>query len=107
MVLVRAGTEEATWPLAAEGVVDLDLVNDLARLQLVVGRAGCSIRLRQPAADLTALLDLVGLRMLLVESPAGDRQMGGLAGDLQVGGQPEGGEEVRVEEVVVPDDPVA
>ena len=72
------------------GAMDLAVVDELARVQLAARRLGCSIRLRNARDDLIALLDLVGLRTV-----------------LQVLGQAEGGEEVRVEEVVVTDDPVA
>ena len=66
------------------------MIDQLARLRLSARRQGCSIWLRQACPELVALLRLVGL------------------GDvLQVGGEPEGGEQGGVEEVVVTDDPVA
>ncbi len=64
------------------------MVDGLARLQLEARRLGGSIQLRDVCAHLRELLDLVGLR-------------------VEVGGEPESGEEVGVEEVVMPDDPVA
>ena len=75
------------WPLPRAGSVDLSLVDDLARLQLHAGRAGWRLALDRPPAPLVELLALVGL-------------------PLEVLGQSEGGEQLRVEEVVVPDDPV-
>ena len=66
------------------------MVDELARLQLEARRQGCSIWLRHACPDLVELLQLVGL------------------GDvLQVGGKAERLEQGGVEEVVVPDDPVA
>jgi hypothetical protein len=90
VVLLRDNAEVASWPLFVTDNLDLSVVDDLARLQLEAGRQGCTIRLRGACPNLVELLTLVGL-----------------AGVLQVGGQAEKGEEVRVEEVVVPDDPVA
>jgi hypothetical protein len=90
VVLLCGDAEVASWPLVCGNGVDLAVVDDLARLSLAARRQGCSIWLRQACPDLVGLLQLVGL-----------------AGVLQVGGQAEEGEEAGVEEVVVPDDPVA
>ncbi|HET7721455.1 MAG TPA: hypothetical protein VFK43_15920 [Acidimicrobiales bacterium] len=88
VVLLRDGVEVASWPLRCEdGRVDLGAVNALARLQLEARRQGCTVWLRHACPDLIELLELAGL--------------------LQVVGQAEGGEQGGVEEVVVPDDPVA
>ena len=94
VVLVRGGVELASWPLTGGDRPDLALVDQLVRLQLAARRRGCSIRLRDACVELLELLDLLGL---------------GEAADLflKSGGQAEGGEQVGVEEVVVPDDPVA
>ena len=89
-VLLCDRAEVASWPLRGSGRLDLSVVDDLARLQLEARRQGCSIWLRHPCPDLVELLQLVGL------------------GDvLQVGGQAERLEQAGVEEVVMPDDPVA
>ena len=88
VVLVRGEAEVASWPLGPRARADLATVDALARLQLAAGRLGCRVLLRDVAADLGRLLDLVGLA-------------------VEMGWQPEGGEEAGVEEVVVPDDPVA
>ncbi len=91
VVLLRDGAEVATWPLACEdGRVDLRAVNALARLQLRAKRQGCTVSLRHACPHLVELLELVGL-----------------AGVLQVNRQTEGLEQGGVEEVVMPDDPVA
>jgi hypothetical protein len=90
VVLSCESGDVASWPLFCPDGLDLSVVDDLARLQLEAGRQGCSIRLRDACPQLVQLLRFVGL-----------------AGALQVGGQSEEGEEVGVEEVVVPDDPVA
>ena len=88
VVLLRDGAEVASWPLPSGRRPDVSLVDELARLQLAARRLGCSIRLRHASVELSELLDLVGL-------------------GVEVGGQAEGGEQPGVEEVVVPDDPVA
>ena len=88
VVLVHDGGEVTRWPLLVRDGVDLGLVDQLARLQLSAHRLGCTIELRDACPDLLALLDLVGLR-------------------VEVRGEPEDLEQVRVEEVVVPDDPIA
>jgi hypothetical protein len=85
VVLVRNDEEVACWPVAG---ADLTVVDLLARLQLNARRLGYAIRLRHATEELTALLRFVGL-------------------GVEVGGEPEEGEEVGVEEVVVADDPVA
>ena len=96
VVLLRGRSELATWALAPRGRLDLSVVDDLARLQLAARRLGCSIRLRAPDGQLLELLDLAGLGAVVPGACLG-----------KVGGQAEGGEEAGVEEVVVPDDPVA
>ena len=90
MVLLRHDAEVGSWPLICRDGVDLSVVDAVARLQLEARRQGCTVWLRHTCPDLAALLELVGLRKV-----------------LQMGGQAEDGEEVGVEEVVVPDDTVA
>jgi hypothetical protein len=90
VVLVRDGRDITTWPLDLDGRRGLEVVDDLARLQLRARRLGCSIRIDGGFAEVVALLDLAGLRSV-----------------VEVRGEPEGGEERGVEEVVLPDDPVA
>lgn len=88
-VVLRRGNEELTsWPLPWRRPVGLEVVDELARLQLHARRLGCSVRLRGAGPELMELLALVGL-------------------GIEVGGEPEGGEQIGVEEVVMPDDPVA
>ena len=87
-VVVRRGDVElARWTLNCDGHPDLGTVDDVARLQLAARRLGWSVRLGAAAAAMSELLELAGLTEVL--------------------GETEGGEEVGVEEVVVPDDPVA
>ncbi len=96
MVLLRGDEEVASWALlCTTGRPDLGLVDEVARLQLAAKRLGCSIWLRHVCPDLRQLLELVGLHDVAGRPP------------LEVVGKAEGGEETGVEEVVVPDDPVA
>ena len=90
VVLICDNAELATWPLLCPLGLDLSVVDELARLQLEARRQGCAIWLRHACPDLVGLLRLAGLSDV-----------------LQVGGQAEGGEQCGIEEVVVPDDPVA
>jgi hypothetical protein len=71
VVLVRAGTELASWPLVRRGRPDLALVDELARLHLAAIRVGCGIQLRQACRSLVELLHLVGLGAVVVERPQG------------------------------------
>ncbi len=91
VVLTRGGDEVVRWPLEVRGTVDLAVVDDLARIQLAARRLGCSVRLEDTCCELSGLLAFLGLAQAV----------------LQVVGEPEGGEQGGVEEVVVPDDPVA
>ena len=75
---------------------DLTLVDALARLQLAAQRFGCSIRVHGSGDDLGALLELVGLADVLPATSGGS--------GLELGGEAEGLEELRVEEVVEPGD---
>lgn len=97
VVLVRAGAAVAAWPLAGSARPDLALVDHLARLVTAARQLGYEVRVRDGTGRLSPLLDLLGL--------AGAVPVGGPSVDAV--GQAEGGEEPGVEEVVVPDDPVA
>ena len=97
VVLLRGDEEVASWALMCTGRPDLGLVDEVARLQLAAHRLGCRIWLRHACRDLLGLLELVGLREMVAGPAAG----------LQVVGQAEDPEQLGVEEVVVPDDPVA
>jgi hypothetical protein len=76
-VLARGDIDVASWPLAGSARPDLAVVDELARLQLAVWRAGYTIRLRDVCAELWELLDLVGLRGLA--NGVGLRQVSGQA----------------------------
>ena len=78
--------------LLDDGVPDIALVGMLARLHLVALRRGWRLRVRGASAALCELVDLAGLAVVL---------------DLEPRGEPELGEQVGVEEVLQPDDPVA
>jgi hypothetical protein len=104
VVLLRGQSELASWPMTGDGRPDLSVVDALARMQLAARRAGCAIQVRDVCPQLSELLDLVGLcgwagpgRPCL--------EVVDLAGEARR--QPEDGEQVGVEEVVVADDPVA
>ena len=88
LLLVRDGAEVTVGRLHCESC-DLGTVDALARLQLVAKSLGCSLRLRGAPEHLRVLLDFVGIGSLLGEP----------------GRQPEGLEEIGVEEVVDLDDP--
>jgi hypothetical protein len=90
VVLVASdGVEVAAWSLDGPGPPDLGAIDTLARTQLNARRLGGAIRLRHGSEELNELLDLVGLRG-------------------EVGGEPEGGEELLgVEEGVELRDPPA
>ncbi|MEY2474720.1 MAG: hypothetical protein QOG87_35 [Actinomycetota bacterium] len=92
-MLARGDAEVASWPLAPSDRTGLELVDELARLQLAAQRLGCSIRLRDAWTDLSDLLDLAGLADLLCGSA------------LEARGEAEGGEQLGIEEVVQPRDP--
>ena len=103
VVLLRDGHEVASWRFDMSEPVDMELVDGLARLQLIAIQLGCSIRLRHVPEHVAELLDLVGLLGVLT----GGRLI------VEVEGQPEQLEEAEVgevgvadEEVVLPDDPV-
>jgi hypothetical protein len=98
LVLVRDGAELASWPLTQGECLDLAVVDQLARWHLAARRLGYSIELRGACTQLVDLLNLVGLSQL-VSSTTGLR--------LETCGQAESGEQRGVEEVVVPDDPIA
>jgi hypothetical protein len=94
VVLVRGDVELSRCPLPCTSRLDLAVVEALARLALAARRQGCAIQLDDVDPELVGLLALVGLA-----------EVAGLT--RQVVGQPEDGEELGTEEVVVPDDPVA
>ena len=91
VVLIRGDHELAAWPLVRATPVGIALADHLARLQLAARRLGCSIVVQRAQPDLVELLELLGLRSAL----------------LQDVGEPERREQSRVEEIVMPDDPVA
>ena len=86
--------ELARWPLLHLGRPGLALVDELAHWQLFARRLRCEIQLQDASTELWRLLDLVGLAAVI----------GGRAPLRQVGGEAEGGEELRVDEGVEPDD---
>jgi hypothetical protein len=96
-IVVRSpgDVEVVNWPIATSRGSDLAVVDALARLQLAAQRCGCAIRLRGVEDDLLGVIDLVGLGAVLTGRSA-----------RQGARQPECLEQLEVEEVVVPDDPV-
>lgn len=98
VVVLRGAVELARWALPVPA--DLDLVDGLARLQLAARRRGWRVVVRGGVGDVAGLLALAGLAGVV---PCEARP----GGSAQVGGEPECGEEPGVEEVVVPDDPLA
>ncbi len=108
VVLLHDGAEVASWPLRCEeGRIDLGAVDALARFQLEARRQGCTVWLRHACPDLIGLLELAGLAgVLQVRRPAREAGPEETA-PLQAGRETECLKQGGVEEVVVPDDPVA
>lgn len=75
---------------------DLGLVEELARLQLMAGRLGYTLRLDNSCSKLQELLDLVGL---------GEFSAAGSDSALEAGWKPKSREQLGVEEMVEPGDP--
>ena len=98
VVLSCAGDDVATWTIIRSTGADLGMVHTLARLQLLAHRIGCTIEIRDPSPELIGLLDFVGLAEVL----GTPRELW-----VEMVRETEGGEQVGVEEVVMPDDPVA
>lgn len=82
----RDGAPLATWTVGGPGYPDLAVVDGLASLALVAGRRGNRVIVTEASTELAELLELVGLTG-------------------QVLGQPEEGEQLRVEKAMVPGDP--
>src|SRR5262245_6605338 len=101
VVVTRAGLELSRWPLPGADEPDLALADRVARCQLAARRLGCAIELRDADARLVGLLELLGWRGVVVVTTLASG-----CPASEVVGQPEEGEEGRIEEVVVPDDPV-
>lgn len=97
IVLVVGGRVELELGAFAGLRCDLAVIDALARLQLLAGRAGRSIRVVAPSAEMQGLLDLAGLAAVVATGPL----------PRQAGRQAEGGEQLRVEEVVDRRDPPA
>jgi hypothetical protein len=89
VVVIHDGSETVVGRVDAR-TLDLALVDALARLQLAALRRGCRLQLRDAPEELCALLELVGLAGVLGVEPRRE---------------PEGGEQLGVEEVVQPRDP--
>ena len=78
--------------LEGSAAPDLGMIDALARLQLAARRTGWTIRLRVACPEVCELIELAGLADVLA---------------LEALGQPEDGEQLGVEEVVEPGDPVS
>ena len=97
VVIVDGGVEVATCRVHGPAPPDLSVVEVVARLQLAARRRGWSIRLHDPCPQLCDLLDLVGLAGLLAVAGSA----------LEARRETEGGEQLGVEEVMEPGDPLA
>lgn len=100
VVLLAADGREALTLRLPGGPADLHDVELLARLRLMAVRRGGRLVLRGDGADLRALLTLVGLGGVL-----DGHEVPGVV--VEHGRQPEGGEQLGIEEVVQPGDPPA
>lgn len=87
VVVAEDGTELCVGEMARRP--DLGCVDRIAKLQLAARRCGMRVVVRDPHPGLAGLLELCGLS--------------GLVG-LEPVGQAEGGEQLRVDEVVQPGD---
>ncbi|HET6664888.1 MAG TPA: hypothetical protein VFG94_11540 [Acidimicrobiales bacterium] len=113
VVLVLDGDVEVVlWRMDGMPDPDLGVVDALARLQLAARQVGGSIRLRNPCDRLRELLDFVGLSEVFPDVVTDGSGVWGHeapgarpALSLEAGGQPEGGEQLGVEEVVDRRDP--
>ena len=94
-MLVRGRAEVASWPFWVDVPLDVQAVDDLARLQLAARGIGCSIRLRHACPKVVELLRLTGLAAVVPAVPLGQVER-------EVEDREQGG---GVEEVVVTDDP--
>jgi hypothetical protein len=88
-VLVHGDVEVASWPLWGAEHPDMAMVDELARLLLGAKRLGYSVRVRHASAALRELLAFSGLIRAVARRP--ERLI------VEVGGEPEGGEEGGVE----------
>ena len=91
LLVVEDGTEVVVDRVDA-GTPDLELVDRLLRLQLDARRRGRQVLLRDAPPALRGLLDLLGLTGVLALEPRRE---------------PEGREQLGIEEVVHPRDPLA
>ncbi|MGH3942658.1 MAG: hypothetical protein ACRDTG_29350 [Pseudonocardiaceae bacterium] len=76
VLLVCGDTEVASWPLTGPGRPDLAVVDELMRLRLTARRLDCSLRLREVCAELSELLDLLGLGEILGFQAGGETESG-------------------------------
>jgi hypothetical protein len=100
VVVTADGLEVTSWPLAGADRPDLALADRLARCQLAARRLGWAIEVHGAEPSLVGLLEVLGWCGAVVTAlapPAGSEALG----------QAEQGEQRRVEEVVVADDPIA
>ena len=99
VVVTHAGAVVTSWALPCRHP-DLGMVEDLARLALAARRIDCAVHVQDASAELAAVLELVGLADVLTPASASSA-LGKVEGEAELGEQP------GVDEVVVPDDPVA
>ena len=92
ILLVAADGHEQVVGRVEERMVDLRMVDALARLQCRARRSGRHVLVRDASPAVRGLLELVGLTGVLALEPLG---------------QPEGREQLGVQEVVEPGDPLA
>lgn len=105
VMVVQDGSEVLVERLAPDRAPDLTLVDALMRLQLAARRRGWQVGVRGATDELRGLLELVGLRGVLLLD--GERDHAGRAGGAasERRGQPERREELGVDVVVQPADP--
>lgn len=91
IVVVDGDTVVARWRVDYLARPDLSMVETMARLHLAARRIGLDVHLEHPPKELWELVELVGMADLL----------------LDAGRQAEGSEQLGVEEVMKPGDPVS
>jgi hypothetical protein len=99
VVVVAGDVEVATVRVTGPMPPDLSVVDAVARLALAAGRLGWSVRVPNPCGHVRGLLDLVGLTDVVGAGAEPSEESA-----LEAQREPEGREQLGVQEVVPPRD---